>query len=225
MKQVLLLLCKILAMIAVPCALAALLLAGSSEAIEHRVTWEKTSRPQGNEVREGHPALVSTTFWADPDMAYNETWFEQPLDHFSFVNSSATFKQRVLINQAYFDPKRSAGPIFLYTGNEGDIEAFAANSGFMWDIAPDFGALLVFAEHRYYGKSNPFGAEAYKPNPALNGYLTSEQALADFANLAVYLKDEYGSAGQDTPLIAFGGSYGGMLSAWFRIKYPHICDG
>ena len=29
----------------------------------------------------------------------------------------------------------------------------------------------------------------------------------------------------NSPVFAFAGSYGGMLAAWMRIKYPHIIQG
>jgi len=157
-----------------------------------------------------------------PTYTYQTKYFDQRVDHFNFVNDT-TFKQKYLINDTWW--KTNNGPIFFYTGNEGDIEAFAQNSGFMWDIAPEFGAMLVFAEHRYYGTSLPFGPDSVKPGePAMNGYLTSEQALADYAELLTYLKGNIKGAA-NSPVIAFGGSYGGMLAAWFRIKFPHICDG
>lgn len=96
---------------------------------------------------------------------------------------------------------------------------FAANTGFMWKLAPSLNAILVFAEHRYYGKSMPFGADSYKSVAQL-GYLTSEQALSDYADLLQFLNPN-----QKRPVITFGGSYGGMLSAWFRMKYPHLVTG
>lgn len=59
----------------------------------------------------------------------------------------------------------------------------------MWDLAPELSAAVVFAEHRYYGKTQPFGNKSYSSASNL-GYLSSEQALADFALLIKFLKQE-----------------------------------
>ena len=65
---------------------------------------------------------------------------------------------------------------------------FSNPQGFMSDIAPEYGAMLVFAEHRYYGESQPFGEDSLGPDPSKTGYLTSEQSLADHAQLITFLK-------------------------------------
>lgn len=147
-------------------------------------------------------------------------YFPQILDHFTFLpKSSKVFKQKYLINDNYW---KQGGPIFVYTGNEGNIDWFAANTGFMLDIAPKFHALLVFIEHRFYGNSMPFGKKSYK-SPKTLGYLNSQQALADYAVLIRSLKQNLSS--ESSPVVVFGGSYGGMLASWFRLKYPHIAIG
>ena len=40
-----------------------------------------------------------------------------------------------------------SGPMLLYTGNEGPVEAYYDNSGFMFELAKEFSALVVFIEH------------------------------------------------------------------------------
>ncbi|KAG8546866.1 hypothetical protein GDO81_029661 [Engystomops pustulosus] len=150
---------------------------------------------------------------------YQTYYFDQKIDHFGFYEDS-TFKQRYLVSDTHW--RKPGGPILFYTGNEGDIALFSNNTGFMWDIAEEFGAMLVFAEHRYYGESLPFGNLSYSDPKYLN-YLTSEQALADFALLIRFLKER--SEARDSAVIAIGGSYGGMLAAWMRMKYPHVVVG
>lgn len=150
---------------------------------------------------------------------YQTKWFEVPLDHFG-LGRKETFKIKYLENEDYWN-KNEYGPIFFYTGNEGQIEAFANYTGFMWEIAAEYQAKIVFAEHRYYGESKPFGNKSLEKEYI--GYLTSAQALADYADLINYLqKDEIKPR---YPVIAFGGSYGGMLAAYIRIKYPHLVAG
>ncbi|WJZ89796.1 hypothetical protein VitviT2T_008987 [Vitis vinifera] len=79
-------------------------------------------------------------------------------------------------------------------------------------------------QHRYYGDSVPFGSkdEAFS-NTSTLGYFTSTQALADYAELITNLKKNLSA--ENCPVIAIGGSYGGMLASWFRLKYPHIVIG
>ncbi|KAL1370955.1 hypothetical protein HN51_001169 [Arachis hypogaea] len=158
-----------------------------------------------------------------PDYRYETRYFTQQLDHFSFLELP-TFQQRYLINTEHWVGPQRLGPIFFYCGNEGDIVWFAENTGFLWEIAPQFGAMVVFPEHRYYGESVPYGGreEAYK-NATTLSYLTAEQALADFAVLITDLKQNLSAT--DCPVVLFGGSYGGMLAAWMRLKYPHIAIG
>lgn len=104
---------------------------------------------------------------------FKEKYFKQVLDHFNFNSlGNGTFDQRYLItgNELphthtliftfsvlfiltacvfFLDQywKKGYGPIFFYTGNEGDIWDFALNSGFITELAEVQRALVIFAEH------------------------------------------------------------------------------
>ncbi|CAL5201055.1 unnamed protein product [Lathyrus oleraceus] len=175
----------------------------------------------------GPSSKSKTTLHSPPKLTLKEDFktffFKQTLDHFNYLPKSYTkFKQRYYVNFKYWGGANSSAPILAFFGEENEMEM--PDEDFMTDIAASFKALLVYIEHRYYGKSVPFGSKekAYK-NANRLGYLNSEQALADYAAVLIDLKNSLHA--QESPVIVMGGSYGGMLAAWFRLKYPHVAVG
>lgn len=155
-------------------------------------------------------------------------FYVQPLDHFS-SSTSLTFQQRYCVydgftrgvkrerNGILVDNFDDPTPIFFYTGNESPIDEYVNNTGLMFELAAKdhFRALVVFAEHRYEGESIPDFSTMAEHGLGCFSHLTSSQALADFASLISHLNPNH-----ERPVIAFGGSYGGMLSSYLRMKYP-----
>lgn len=110
------------------------------------------------------------------------------------------------------------GPVFFYIEGEGAGSPYDVVQGEHVELAQTYGALLVALEHRYYGASVPV-PDLSTPNMR---YLSSHQAIGDIAqfyqqymvptfNLTTYHK-----------LVTYGGSYPGALSAWTRLRLPHI---
>jgi len=164
-------------------------------------------------------AMVPSIYGAHASTANcSVSYHTQPLDHFSYTDNRS-FAQRVFTNDQHWRP---GGPILFYCGNEASVDLYVNATGWMWERAEAFGALLVWAEHRYYGKTQPFGT-ASGANASTLRWLTLEQALADYATLIHALKVERG-APASTKVIALGGSYGGMLAAWLRMHYPSAVD-
>ncbi|KAJ7381683.1 Dipeptidyl peptidase 2 [Desmophyllum pertusum] len=89
------------------------------------------------------------------------------------------------------------GPIFFYTGNEGPITSFWDNSGFVFEAAEKFNALVIFGEHW----SKPWQTMLF---------------------LVIELKIQFKAT--QSKVVAFGGSYGGILTAYMRFKYPNVID-
>nr|POF18275.1 lysosomal pro-x carboxypeptidase [Quercus suber] len=152
-------------------------------------------------------------------------YYNQKLDHFNYrLDSYTTFKQRYVINYRYWGGANASAPIFAYLGAEFPLDEEFPNIGFLSDNAPNFKALQVYIEHRYYGESVPYGSmKAALKNESIRGYFNSAQAIADYAAVLLHIKKNLSA--ENSPIIVIGGSYGGMLAAWFRLKYPHIALG
>ncbi|OEL18499.1 putative serine protease EDA2 [Dichanthelium oligosanthes] len=147
-------------------------------------------------------------------------WMKQRLDHFS-PTDHRQFKQRYF---EFLDYHRApGGPIFLRICGESACGGIP--NDYLAVLAKKFGAAVVTPEHRYYGKSSPF-----KRLTTENlRYLSSKQALFDLAVFRQYYQESlnarYNHSGFDNPWFVVGVSYSGALSAWFRLKFPHLTCG
>ncbi|XP_068343317.1 probable serine protease EDA2 [Pyrus communis] len=149
-----------------------------------------------------------------------ELWFDQTLDHFSPYDRRK-FPQRYYEFLDYFRP--SDGPIFLKICGESACGGIA--NDYLSVLAKKFGAAIVAPEHRYYGKSSPFNTHTTQNLK----YLSSKQALFDLAAFREFYQNglnvKLNRTKGDNPWFVFGISYPGALSAWFRVKFPHLTCG
>ncbi|AET03830.1 serine carboxypeptidase S28 family protein [Medicago truncatula] len=147
-------------------------------------------------------------------------WFNQTLDHFSPYDHRQ-FRQRYYEFLDYF--RAPDGPIFLVIGGEATCNGIV--NDYIGVLAKKFGAAVVSLEHRYYGESTPFDTFSTENLK----YLSSKQALFDLAVFRQYYQDSLNAklnrSGVENPWFFFGGSYSGALSAWFRLKFPHLTCG
>ena len=142
---------------------------------------------------------------------YETKWFTQSLTH--VPSDTRTFAQRYLI-ESYVGrgtaPLPGPAPVLFYAGNEGPITDFWASAGFVHYLGAKLGAVVLLPEARYYGESVP--AHDVK-------WLKTELILADYANLVKQIVPA------ESPVVVFGGSYGGTLATFLRLTYPDVFVG
>lgn len=142
-----------------------------------------------------------------------EHLFSQIIDHTN--SESGTFNQRYFVDETY--GQDSNAPVFFYICGEAACDARVLN-GALLEYAKKFNAKMVALEHRYYGESQPaedLSTENLK-------YLTTDFALKDLANFQQQITQDNNWTG---PWVAFGGSYPGSLSAYYRLQYPELVVG
>ncbi|XP_028096211.1 probable serine protease EDA2 isoform X4 [Camellia sinensis] len=164
--------------------------------------------------------LNSLTSSSSNYLTNQELWFNQNLDHFSPYDHRQ-FPQRYYEFLDHFLPPK--GPIFLKICGEGPCNGIP--NDYVSVLAKKFGAAVVSLEHRYYGKSSPFNSLTTENLK----YLSSKQALFDLAAFRQYyqgsLNAKLNRSNVENPWFFFGVSYPGALSAWFRLKFPHLTCG
>eukprot|EP00534_Pseudo-nitzschia_fraudulenta_P001125 CAMPEP_0201126388 /NCGR_PEP_ID=MMETSP0850-20130426/25909_1 /ASSEMBLY_ACC=CAM_ASM_000622 /TAXON_ID=183588 /ORGANISM="Pseudo-nitzschia fraudulenta, Strain WWA7" /LENGTH=611 /DNA_ID=CAMNT_0047394807 /DNA_START=177 /DNA_END=2012 /DNA_ORIENTATION=- len=165
------------------------------------------------------------------DEAYDETplyYDDQQVDHLH-EDDGRTYSQR------YYKISRNFGgpghPILVIMGGEASLDLPMLYPFVHDGLAGDFGAFVLSPEHRFYGESQPVGdTGGYPTVQQMMDYLSPDQALEDAIQLIEHVRAELGCDPDKThpgycPVLTFGGSYPGFLSAMLRFRYPDLVDG
>jgi pimeloyl-ACP methyl ester carboxylesterase len=141
--------------------------------------------------------------------------FDQSIDHPRGMGDSVgTFKQRFWYSTEF--AKSADSPVLFYFCGEAPCDgAYVAT---MADAAFALNASVVALEHRYYGESLPFSDLTFDHMK----YLTIHNALEDAASFEAFAKAQLPLKGK---WISVGGSYPGMLAAFYRQKHPELVVG
>ena len=196
--------------------LTAALAASCVSAIPQYTSYKRRVQELAEQLDAKGPSQAKTAAKADDPTLF---WFTSPLDHFD-RQVDTTFQQRSFQNATFFD---GTGPVFICVGGEGPaldatVLTTSVHCADMVELAPKVGALMVAVEHRYYGESIPVSGHRGTENLR---WLSSQQALGDLANFHEQLVANY-SLTDANKWVSFGGSYPGMMSGFFRLKYPNL---
>jgi pimeloyl-ACP methyl ester carboxylesterase len=142
-------------------------------------------------------------------------WFTQQIDHPSDGSASpGTFAQRYWYSTEF--ARSATSPVIFYLCGEAACDPWYATT--MADSAQALGASVVVLEHRFYGQSMPY--RDYELDHLQ--YLNIHNALEDAAAFERWAKVELPLAGK---WIVVGGSYPGMLAAFYREQHPELVVG
>jgi len=114
---------------------------------------------------------------------------------------------------------KEGGPAFIDIG--GESRAFPKfKIGLWYNLSMEHNAAMFTLEHRYYGESHPTQDMSTRNMT----YLSSRQALQDLAMFMANMTERYNLT-RPRPWVSFGCSYAGSLSAWLKLKFPHMMSG
>ncbi|KAG7308259.1 hypothetical protein JYU34_006938 [Plutella xylostella] len=148
--------------------------------------------------------------------AVGTAWVTVPVDHFNPLDDR-TYQMRYMYNEQFFNG--TGAPIFIMVGGEWEISSGFLLTGNMFEMARENNGYLIYTEHRFYGRTQPFATHSTENLR----YLNVDQALADLATFIGMLKDQ--PRFSTSPVVLVGGSYAGNMVLWFKQRYAHLVLG